>query len=83
MNITKNEFFDYYLDVNAVIPIEKEEYFNDILISTWGVTSSYDYVSPARIKELEGIFYEKVRQHTVHKKDEVIIKIINFIYITL
>jgi hypothetical protein len=46
LNITKNEFYDYYLDVNAVIPIEKEDYFKDVLISTWGVTSSYDYISP-------------------------------------
>ena len=47
--------------MNAVIPLEKEDFFSDILISTWGVTSGDDYVSPERINELEKIFYEKVR----------------------
>ena len=68
---------EYYYDVNAVIPQEKDEFYKDVyynnqnLISTWGLTTSEDYVSPEKIKELEAIFHEKVRQHTNHKKDEV------------
>lgn len=55
------DFLDYYMDVHAVMPFEKEEFFSENIIRVWGVTSSEDYVSPERIKELEEIVYEKVR----------------------
>lgn len=48
-NITENEFVNYYADCNATLPHEKEEYFTDVVISTWGITSGIDYVSPERL----------------------------------
>lgn len=47
--ITENEFLNYYADCNATLPHEKEEYFVDVVISTWGITSGIDYVSPDRL----------------------------------
>jgi calcyphosin len=45
-NVTEDEFVNYYADVNATLPHEKEDYFQDVVISTWGITSGIDYVSP-------------------------------------
>jgi hypothetical protein len=30
-NITLNEFYEYYLDVNATLPSEKEDFFLEVL----------------------------------------------------
>lgn len=32
-HITEPEFLDYYADVNATLPVEKEEYFVDVTFS--------------------------------------------------
>jgi len=32
-----------------------------MIISSWGLTTGSDYVSPERIQALEDIFFEKVR----------------------
>ena len=53
--------------MNAVLPIEKEDYFVNVkliikmVISTWGLTTGDEYVSPERILYLESTFFEKVR----------------------
>ncbi len=39
-------------------------------MKTWGITTSFNYVSPERIAELETILYEKIRQKTFVKEDE-------------
>jgi len=39
---------EYYLDVNATLPPEKDQYFLDLLKFTWSVKSQ-DLVSPARL----------------------------------
>jgi len=69
-HITEAEFLDYYADVNATLPHEKEDYFVDLVLKTWGITTSYNYVSPERVAELETILYEKIRQKTFTKEDE-------------
>jgi len=61
VHITESEFLDYYADVNATLPSEKEEYFTDLVLKTWGITTSDSYVSPERIADLEIILYEKIR----------------------
>jgi len=40
---------EYYADVNATLPDEREEYFVDILENTWGFKATSDYVAPKRI----------------------------------
>jgi len=52
---------EYYADVNATLPYEKENYFQDLVLSSWGVTTGGDYVSPERMAYLEDTLYEKVR----------------------
>jgi len=61
VNITEKEFLDYYADVNATLPDEREEYFVDILENTWGFKATSDYVPPKRLEDLENLFYEKLR----------------------
>jgi len=61
---------EYYADVNAALPHEKEEYFVDLVLKTWGITTSFNYVSPERIADLELILYEKIRQKTFGQNDE-------------
>jgi len=69
-HITEAEFLAYYIDVNATLPPEKEQYFSDVIIGTWGITSAPDYVSPNRLIQLEQIIYEKMRQKTKIEDDE-------------
>lgn len=68
--LDEQQFLDFYADVNATLPQEKEEYFVDLVLSTWGITSGSDYVSPERMQELEITLYEKIRQKTPTKLDE-------------
>jgi len=69
-HITEDEFLSYYADVNATMPSEKEEYFSDLVIKTWGITTSESYVSPERMNDLQIILYEKIRQKTDDHNDE-------------
>jgi hypothetical protein len=54
--LNEEQFIKYYADINAVLPIEKEDYFVNVkiiikmVISTWGLTTGDEYVSPERIK---------------------------------
>eukprot|EP00331_Platyophrya_macrostoma_P029949 CAMPEP_0176456796 /NCGR_PEP_ID=MMETSP0127-20121128/31510_1 /TAXON_ID=938130 /ORGANISM="Platyophrya macrostoma, Strain WH" /LENGTH=527 /DNA_ID=CAMNT_0017846841 /DNA_START=40 /DNA_END=1623 /DNA_ORIENTATION=- len=68
--VTESQFLEYYADVNATLPHEKEEYFVDLVLKTWGITTSFDYVSAERLADLEVILYEKIRQKTVGLDDE-------------
>ena len=43
--ITEAEFLDYYADVNATVPYEKENYFCDLVLRSWDVTCKKGYVS--------------------------------------
>lgn len=61
VSISASEFLEYYADVNATLPKEKEDYFVDILLSTWGITSSVNYVSAERLAYLKSTLYEKIR----------------------
>ena len=63
-SITEAEFLEYYADVNATLPYEKENYFVDLVLKSWGVSSGADYVSPERLQELETCLFEKIRQKT-------------------
>ena len=67
--VTEEVFLDYYADVNACLPAEKDEYFIDAVLETWGLSQD-TFCSPERIAELEDILYEKVRQRTHGADDE-------------
>lgn len=67
--VTENSFMEYYADVSACLPAEKDEYFVDTVLETWGLSDEH-FISPQRIAEMEEILYEKVRQRTHGADDE-------------
>lgn len=67
--ISEASFIEFYADLNACLPAEKEEYFIDIVLSTWGLSQD-SYITPKRIEELEDIIFEKIRQKTHGADDE-------------
>lgn len=46
------------------------QYLEKLLNSTWGLVKSTDYVSPQRLRELEFILYEKIREKSNGKTNE-------------
>jgi Ca2+-binding EF-hand superfamily protein len=67
--VTEESFLNYYADVSACMPAEKDEYFIDAVLECWGLSED-TYISPQRVNELEDILYEKVRQRTHGADDE-------------
>lgn len=67
--VDENIFIEFYADLNACLPAEKDEYFIDMVLKTWNLNQEV-YISPKRISELETIVYEKVRQRTHGSEDE-------------
>lgn len=60
----------FYSDSNAVLPLEKENYFIDMVLKTWGINSNAANVPAPRLAELEDIIFEKIRQRTHGADDE-------------
>ena len=58
--MTEEAFLEYYADLNACLPSEKDEYFVDLCLSVWGM-SQESYITPKRVEEMEEIIFEKVR----------------------
>lgn len=63
-------FIEYYADVSACLPSEKDEYFVDLVLTTWGLTANKSAVSAERLSQLEDIIFEKIRQRTHGADDE-------------
>ena len=61
--MTESGFLDYYADINACLPAEKDDYFSDLVLKTWGLNAdaSITNVTPQRVLEMENIIFEKVR----------------------
>ena len=68
--VSDSGFLDYYADINATLPAEKDDYFVDHVVKTWGLSSEATFVSPQRIEQIENIIFEKVRQKTHGADDE-------------
>ena len=68
--VSEQGFIEYYADVNACLPTEKDDYFVEMVLKTWGLSTSKTYVTPERIDQIEGIIFEKVRQRTHGANDE-------------
>ena len=69
-SISEQAFIEYYADINACLPAEKDEYFVDLVLKTWGLNTDKVYVSAQRVAELEDIIFEKIRQKTHGADDE-------------
>lgn len=61
--VTEEGFLAYYAAANAVLPVEKENYFIDMVIKTWGleVSASGASVAGPRLAEIEDNIFEKIR----------------------
>lgn len=68
-NVTEEAFLEYYADLNACLPTEKDEYFVDMALSVWNMSQD-SYITPKRVEELEETVFEKVRQRTHGADDE-------------
>lgn len=49
------------MDINACLPAEKDDYFVDLVLRTWGLNSDKAFVSASRLSEIENIIFEKIR----------------------
>lgn len=67
--ISEEAWVEYYSDINATLPQEKDNYFVDVVLSSWGLDKE-TYITPVRLEELENIIFEKVRQRTHGADDE-------------
>ena len=69
--VSEQGFIAYYADVNATLPAEKDDYFVDLVLKTWGLSAaSKVQATPDRVKQLEDIIFEKIRQRTHGADDE-------------
>ena len=68
--VSEEAFMDYYADCNAVLPADRENYFIDVVLKTWGLSGTAVTVSAPRLAELEDIIFEKIRQRTHGADDE-------------
>ncbi len=68
--IFEQSFIEYYADINATLPAEKDDYFVETVLKTWGLTQNQVAVSSDRITQLENIIFEKIRQRTHGAEDE-------------
>ena len=62
--ITEEDFISYYLDVNATLGSDKDQYFIDLIMNTWNLYSSKSYIKPSRLEQIKEIVFEKIRQRT-------------------
>lgn len=68
--ISEQSWIQYYADINSCLQAEKDDYFVDLVLSTWGLNSDKAFVSEARLRQLEDTVFEKVRQRTHGADDE-------------
>jgi len=68
--ITADAFLQYYQELNATLPSEKDSYFVDLVTKTWSAIDTSAFVSPEHMEKLENMVYEKIRQRTGPKEDE-------------
>jgi Ca2+-binding EF-hand superfamily protein len=68
--ISQEAFVDYYANINACLPVEKEAYFVDMVLKTWNISAKVVKISGDRQEQLEDIIFEKIRQRTHGADDE-------------
>jgi hypothetical protein len=72
-HITEDVFIQYYADVNATLPAEKDDYFVELILKTWNLNGNkggHGSVTAERLAELEDTVFEKIRQRTHGADDE-------------
>lgn len=64
------DFTDYNSELSAVLPAEREAYFIDLILKTWGISPKSVQVAGDTSATLETILFEKIRQRTHGADDE-------------
>ena len=59
--VFERAFIAYYSDINGCLASEKDDYFVDMVLKTWGLNTDKAFVSAARVAEIEDIIFEKIR----------------------
>lgn len=69
-NISQDAFLNYYLDINCVLPWERDTYFSQAVCQSWGLQADKNAVPAHRLAQLESVLFEKIRQRTHGADDE-------------
>jgi len=69
-NCTQEQFCIYYSLINVVLPAERETYFQQVVVNTWGLGPAADKVHSTRLQTIRDIIFEKIRQRTHGADDE-------------
>ena len=67
--VTEANFIEYYADINATLPSEKDDYFVDLVLKSWGLDAKTT-VTTQRLDDLQTVIFEKIRQKTHGLEDE-------------
>lgn len=59
--VCEQGFIEYYADINACLPAEKDDYFVGLILTSWGLGPNKVSVTAERITEIEGVIFEKIR----------------------
>jgi len=68
--VSQEGFCNFYLDFNCVLPWERDTYFTQAVCKSWGIHADVNAVPAARLAQMEGIIFEKIRQRTHGADDE-------------
>ena len=68
--ITAEGFLDYYHEINATLPADKDTYFVDMVMKTWKLYETALQATPVYVEKLVTLMHEKLRQRTFPKEDE-------------
>lgn len=69
-NCTQEQFCIYYSLMNVVLPAERETYFQQVVVNTWGLTADKSKVHSTRLQTIRDTIFEKIRQRTHGADDE-------------
>lgn len=69
-SITQEQFCIYYSLLNVVLPAERETYFTQIVVNTWGLNADKSRVHSTRLQQIRDTIFEKIRQRTHGADDE-------------
>lgn len=68
--VSEECFINYYSECNAVLPPDRDQYFIEVIMKTWGIQGGRDAVSAGRLADIEDCIFEKIRQRTHGADDE-------------
>lgn len=69
-NVDCEGFTNYCKEINAVMPAEREAYFVELILKTWGISPKSVQVAGDTTCSLEDTLFEKIRQRTHGAEDE-------------